>query len=170
MKRSWLSLPVVGLALAGCGTVPFGLGTAPAPSAAVSVQRPGAETLRPEARPSAGRSAGLGQGGQSAEALDGTTAQDRAAARSVPSGAGAALGETLASLGSPTEQGFWLRTGLVTRVQQGRVELADNGGAVRVELRPSGAAPDAGSQLSLAAFRALDAPLTQLVSLRVFAD
>jgi len=46
----------------------------------------------------------------------------------------------------------------------------DGGGALRVELRPSGAPPGAGSQLSLAAFRALDVPLTQLLPLEVFAE
>jgi len=80
------------------------------------------------------------------------------------------LGTTLASLGSPTEQGLWLRTGLVTRVEPGRVVRTDGGGALRVELRPSGAPPGAGSQLSLAAFRALDVPLTQLLPLEVFAE
>lgn len=160
MKQTCLLLPIVGLALAGCGDVPFGFGAGPAPTQNVLVQRPGSETLRPSARPGDGRGTGLGDDGQSAGVLNGTT----------PQNAGGALGETLASLGSPTEQGLWLRTGLVTRVQQGRVEHEDGGGAVRVELRPSGAAPGAGSQLSLAAFRALGVPLTQLVSLRVFAN
>lgn len=153
--------------LTGCGAVPFLSG--PTSGTRVVVQTPDNGSLRPLARPSQD-TARLGQAGQSADALDTTTAEQRAAAQAATTGTGALLGETLASLGSPTEQGFWLRTGLVTRAQQGRVERTDGAGAVRVELRPSGAAPGAGSQLSLAALRALDAPLTQLVPLRVFTD
>lgn len=154
-------------ALAGCGAGPFGAGTPDAPR--VAVQSPDAQTLRPLARPNRSAMA-LGRAGQSPDLLDTTTAQDREAAQASATSGGAALGETLASLGSPTEQGLWLRTGLVTRVSPGRVERADGNGAVRVELRPSGSAPGAGSQLSLAAFRTLQAPLTKLLPLRVFAD
>ncbi|MBD3787934.1 MAG: D-galactarate dehydratase [Sphingomonadales bacterium] len=160
------ALILVLFGLAGCGALPFGSRPS-APS--VAVQSPGLDTLRPLARPGA-RGAALGQRGQTAEALDTTTQAERDAAQAVDTASGAALGETLASLGSPTEQGFWLRTGLVTRVTQGRVERVDGSGAIRVELRPSGAAPGAGSQLSLAAFRALGAPLTELLPLRVLSD
>ncbi|MBN2760301.1 MAG: D-galactarate dehydratase [Rhodobacteraceae bacterium] len=166
MRVVYLSFLVL-LALAGCGALPFGGGSSSAPS--VAVQTPGTDTLRPLARPGQ-QGVALGQVGQTPDALDTTTADERAAAQAVTPANGAALGDTLASLGSPTEQGFWLRTGLVTQVQQGRVERMDGTGAVRVELRPSGAEPGAGSQLSLAAFRAIGAPLTELLPLRVFAD
>jgi hypothetical protein len=155
------------VALAGCGALPFVGGSSSAPS--VAVQAPGMDTRRPLARPGQ-RDVALGQAGQTPDELDTTTAAERAAAQSVTPTNEAALGDTLASLGSPTEQGFWLRTGLVTRVQQGRVERMDGTGAIRVELRPSGAEPGAGSQLSLAAFRAMGAPLTELLPLLVFAD
>lgn len=155
------------VALAGCGALPFGGGLSSAPS--VAVQAPGTDTRRPLARPGQ-QGAALGQAGQTPDALDTTTAAERAAAQAGTPASEAALGDTLASLGSPTEQGFWLRTGLVTRVQQGRVERIDGTGAIRVELRPSGAEPGAGSQLSLAAFRTIGAPLTELLPLRVFAD
>ena len=136
----------------------------------VSVERPGAETLRPQARPVGEATSALGHRSQGADTI--ATAQWRRTATRRDPALLAAMrpGRNLASLGSPSEQGFWLRTGLVTRVRQGRVELADGSNALRVELRPSGAAPGAGSQLSLATFRALDAPLTQLVRLRVFAE
>ncbi|MDD7971323.1 D-galactarate dehydratase [Roseinatronobacter alkalisoli] len=83
-------------------------------------------------------------------------------------GPGGVLGETLASLGAPSEPGLWLRTGLVTQTTPGRVE-APGGASAQVELRPSGGAAGAGSQLSLDGFRALGVPLTQLVRLRVIA-
>ncbi|WP_141655928.1 D-galactarate dehydratase [Roseibaca calidilacus] len=139
-----------GAIMAGCELSPlggFGTGTPPdAPR--VAVASPDGDTPRPEARPDGSRDM-----------------------PDTPGNAGAAaLGTTLASLGSPTEQGLWLRTGLVTRVEPGRVVRTDGGGALRVELRPSGAPPGAGSQLSLAAFRALDVPLTQLLPLEVFAE
>ena len=105
-------------------------------------------------------------GARTASALDTTSAAQRAQALTIPATGGTALGQTLATLGSPTEQGFWLRTGLVTRVQPGRVILPDGRG-VAVELRPSGQPAGAGSQLSLAAFRALELPLTQLVTVAV---
>ncbi|MCC1482153.1 D-galactarate dehydratase [Roseibaca sp. Y0-43] len=165
MTRHFLTFVAV-CGLAGCGALPFG-GPSGAPS--VPVLTPGADTLRPLARPGA-RATGLGQRGQTADTLDTTSPAERAAAQAVDVTGGALLGETLASLGSPTEQGFWLRTGLVTRVTQGRVERVDGSGAIRVELRPSGAAPGAGSQLSLAAFRALGAPLTELLPLRVLSE
>lgn len=79
------------------------------------------------------------------------------------------LGETLAGLGSPTEAGMWLRTGLVTRPQPGRI-VTDTGRSQTLELRPTGASPDAGSQVSLAAMQALGLHLGQLATLRVYVD
>jgi hypothetical protein len=155
--------------LVACAQFP-GFGRSAPPEAAPAVQTPDSDTARPEAR--AGRSpvATLGQAGLRPEALDQVSAEERAAALA-PAAAGAQpLGETLAALGSPTEAGLWLRTGLVTSVTQGRVEVLDGSASLRVELRPSGAAPGSGSQLSLSAFNSLGVPLTQLVRLRVFAQ
>ncbi len=152
--------------LAACGlTSPFS--RAPT-AAAVAVQTPDGDTTRPQNRPVAGQVLGTG-GARSADALDRTSDAQRAAALAPPATGGAALGETLAALGSPSEQGFWLRTGLVDRVRSGRVSVP-GGGSVAVELRPSGQPVGAGSQLSLAAFRALNLPLTQLVTLTVAAE
>jgi hypothetical protein len=137
-------------------------------SPSVAVQTPDADSPRPQSRPVAGQVPGT-NGARSPEMLDRTSEAQRAAALVVPPSGGAALGETLAALGSPTEQGFWLRTGLVDRVRSGRVSVAQ-GGSVAVELRPSGQPASAGSQLSLAAFRALNLPLTQLVNLQVSAE
>lgn len=79
------------------------------------------------------------------------------------------LGETLAGLGAPTEAGRWLVTGLVTQVQDGHVE-AEDGTRVTLELRPSGAAPSAGSQISLQAMQALGLSLAGLSTLKVYVD
>lgn len=87
----------------------------------------------------------------------------------VPVAPSGALGETLAGLGAPGEAGIWLRTGLVTAPRPGRIVTA-TGASLSVELRPSGTAATAGSQLSLAAMRALALPLTQLASVTVYAD
>ncbi len=79
------------------------------------------------------------------------------------------LGRTLASLGDPSRPGLWLRTGLVDTARKGTVTLANDDAQVAVELRPADTAPGAGSQMSLAAFRALGVPLTELVAVRVMA-
>ena len=99
------------------------------------------------------------------EQFDTTSAADRAAAVAAPVGE-QNLGSTIASLGSPTEPGIWLRTGLVSELVQGRVVY--QGKSVNVELRPSGGPATAGSQISLAAMRLLGAPLTGLPQLTVY--
>ena len=101
------------------------------------------------------------------EDFDTTSAEDRAAAVvSAPVSGERNLGTTIASLGSPTEPGIWFKTPLVTAISQGRVEF--NGKSVAVELRPSGGAPGSASQISLAAMRLIDAPLTGLHEITVF--
>ncbi len=165
-----LSLVALFLLLAGCAQLPiFSRSADPAPQADVAVQTPDAETQRPEAR-SGSRLARLGGAGQRADALDQTSPEERAAALAPPAARTQLLGETLASLGSPADPGLWLRTGLVSETTQGRVELKQGDGSLRVELRPSGAPAGGGSQLSLAAFTTLGLPLTQLVDLRVYAE
>ena len=137
----------------------------------MAVISPDAETIRPQARPDGGRSLrDLGATGLRPESLDQASEAERVAALAPPAARIELLGETLASLGSPSETGLWLRTGLVTQVTQGRVELQQGTGSLRVELRPSGAPAGAGGQLSLSAFTTLGVPLTQLVALRVYAE
>lgn len=102
------------------------------------------------------------------EQFDTTTAEDRAAAVAAPSGGERRLGTTIASLGSPTDPGIWFKTPLVNGVTQGRIEY--NGNSVNVELRPSGGAAGAGSQISLAAMRLIEAPLTSLPEVTVYAN
>ncbi|MGY6549275.1 MAG: hypothetical protein ACXIU7_09755 [Roseinatronobacter sp.] len=173
MQRILAFGSVLGLVLSGCGPLrDLRGGSQPTGSPeAVTAQTPQADTVRPQARPASGApAAALGRAGLTPAALDRTTEAERAAALAPPAGRTQFLGETLASLGSPSEPGLWLRTGLVNTTTRGRVELADGSGSMRVELRPSGAGPGAGSQMSLAAFTTLALPLTQLVALRVFVE
>lgn len=104
------------------------------------------------------------------EEFDTTTAEQRAEAAAVPAVATEeALGVTVASLGDPTEAGFWVRTPLVSETRQGRIMYPGTGQSAQVELQPLDADPGAGSQVSLAAFRLIDAPLTGLPEIEVYA-
>lgn len=103
------------------------------------------------------------------EMLDATTPQERQAARVEAAGTPATgLGVTVASLGSPTTPGLWLKTPLVDSPGRGRVDHAPIGQSVAVDLIPLEAERGAGSQLSLAGFRALGVALTSLPELRVY--
>lgn len=165
-------IAILAFALAGCGGR-FALPGAPAPEGPpiqVTLD-PGDEVMRPRARPGGGAGAAqMRPQGRTAAALDTTTEAERAAARRAAEAAPSAqaLGQTLAALGPPTEPGFWLRTGLVQSVTPGRIETS-SGTALAVELRPSGRPAGAGSEISLAALRALEQPLTALIELQVFA-
>lgn len=108
---------------------------------------------------------------RTAREFDTTSAEDRAKALDVaPEPAGERrLGETIASLGAPTDPGIWVKTGLVSELTPGRVEVAATGKSANIELRPSGGEAGAGSQISLAAMRLLDIPLTDLPKLVLYA-
>lgn len=106
----------------------------------------------------------LGQG-QSAAALDQTTAAEKAAAAAAPAGGERILGTAVVALGSPAEQGFWLKTPLVVVPGKGRV-VTEGGAAVAVDLMPT----DGAASLSLAAFRALGLGLTDLPEVTVYAE
>ena len=97
------------------------------------------------------------------EQFDTTTAAQRETAAS--SSGGALLGTVTASLGDPSEPGFWVETRLVAEAGQGRVRYPATGRSVSVELRPvSGGS----ARLSLAAMRLLDAPLDDLAVVEVY--
>lgn len=106
----------------------------------------------------------LGQA-QSAAALDQTTEAEKAAAATPATGAGRDLGPVVVALGSPAEQGFWLRSALVTAPGKGRV-VTTGGQSVNVDLLPGTGA----ASLSLAAFRELGLGLTDLPEVRVYAN
>ena len=128
----------------------------------------GTEQLRPKSRP-----VGLGRvasnAAKTAEDFDVTTAQERAEAAAVPVEAGETrLGLSVASLGDPTQAGFWIKTPLVSAQTKGRVVYPGSGKSVQVDLIPIDGADTAGSRLSLAAFRIIEAPLTELPEVEIF--
>ncbi|TCM85241.1 D-galactarate dehydratase [Rhodovulum steppense] len=141
------------LALGACAAVPKG-GPEPAPAepaVPVAAVRP----PPPQAR--------------TAEEFDTTTPAQREAARAAPRGGDARLGLSVASLGDPTDPGFWAVTPLVTRVRPGRLVDPVTGISVQVELRPRDAAPGAGTLVSLPTMRALGVPLTALREIAIHA-
>ena len=100
---------------------------------------------------------------KSASALDATSEAERSAALAAGAAGGVELGTVVVSLGSPAEQGFWLRSSLVTAPAKGRV-VTDEGASIAVDLLPG----TGGAQLSLPAFRALGLPLTGLPQVTVY--
>lgn len=104
--------------------------------------------------------------------LDTTTASQRAqAARPAAAQTSArSLGSTVASLGSPTEPGFWLKTPLVKTEAKGRVTNKANGKSSAVILIPIDGPATGGSRLSLPAMRLIEASLTDLAQLDVTLD
>ena len=155
--RLILTLPII--ALAGCSTPSFQGVFGPALSTPEVAPAP---TLNPAPPPPPPQNA------VTVEQFDTTSQQERAAAvvASAPAG-DQALGTTIATLGPPAEPGIWLKTPLVTALTSGRI--AYQGKTINIELRPSGGATGSGSQISLAAMRLIEAPLTSLVQLEVFA-
>ena len=131
-----------------------------------------AETPRPPTRPDSVNAAVKPPppAARTAEQFDTTTTEQReAAAKVTPAASGEIdLGLTIASLGSPTEAGFWLKTPLVDAAGRGRVEFPGTGNSVQVDLIPIDGMEGAGSRLSLAAMRVIEAPLTGLPEVRVF--
>ncbi|KQI72820.1 D-galactarate dehydratase [Loktanella sp. 5RATIMAR09] len=154
--RLILALPLI--ALAGCSTPSFQGLFGPAPAAPVAAPAP---TLNPAPPPPPPQNA------VTVEQFDTTSAEDRAAAVATAPAGAQALGRTIATLGSPAEAGIWLKTPLVTQLSAGRVDY--QGKSINIELRPSGGAAGSGSQISLAAMRLIEAPLTSLPELTVFA-
>ena len=159
------------VSVAGCSDFAsrFGLGqgrseTASAPSDPFLPAQPevpeaalAPETAAPPPPPSA----------QTAEALDTTTPEQRAAAAAPAEAPSKTLGSTVASLGSPTEPGLWLKTPLVSSEQQGRVTNPANGKSSLVTLIPIDGPATAGSRMSLAALRLIEASLTDLTEVEV---
>lgn len=150
------------LLTAACAGGPATQGPGGGPSAA---DRPAApeEIAQIVAAPPPSRAA------RTADQFDTTTDEQRAAARVAPSDDETRLGETVASLGDPTESGLWIKTPLVSTQQSGRIEYPATGESAVVELRPSDA-DGSGSQVSLAAMRLIGAPLTDLPTLVVYGN
>jgi len=143
------------LMLVSCATLPFGLSSAKMQPSATIETRPAANPRAVTAPP---------PGAKTAAAFDTTTATQKAAAlASAP--ASRALGKTIVTLGLVTEPGFWLRSGLVKTAGRGHIKTAA-GDSVAVDLIPGTGA----TQLSLAAFRALNLPLTGFTEVQVLAE
>ena len=144
-------------ALAGCASALVDEKPDEAVTAPVALE---AEVKAPPPPPSA----------RTEEAFDTTTAEEREAAVAAPEPAGEAkLGVTVATLGAPTDPGFWLETPLVSSMREGRVE-AVNGKSVAVTLRPIEGPKTAGSRISLPALRLLEVGLAGLHEVAVYAQ
>lgn len=104
---------------------------------------------------------------KTAEDLDNSTPQERDAAIDTAV-AGRSLGQTVVSLGSPAEPGFWLKTPLVSAATPGQVRNPSSGNTISVTLIPIDGPKTAGSRMSLSAMRLLDVNLAELVTVEVF--
>jgi hypothetical protein len=155
--RQLAFIPVLSLALSGCALFQKD-GGGPG-----SVTGPAEQQPATEFAPAVATTA-LGARAVSAEALDKTTAEEKAAALAAPAKGGEReLGRVVVALGPPAEQGIWLSSTLVKQVAQGRIMTAA-GKSLALELRPG----TGGALLSLAAFQALGLPLTELPQVTVY--
>ena len=106
--------------------------------------------------------------GQSAAALNTTTEVERSAAAAAPATTGERrLGSTVASLGDPSQPGFWVKTPLVQSETDGRIVNPANGKSAKVRLIPLGGA-GGGSQVSLPALQLIGVSLTDLPTIEVY--
>jgi len=144
----------------------------PAAGPCIEVQTPDENTLRPKNRATQAEVPKGFVEGVNAEILDSSTQKEKKnALKTNASGADSKkIGHTVASLGAVAEQGFWLKTPLVIVETKGRIVWASNGNSVNVTLIPKQGEATSGSQISLAAMRALEVPLTALPELIVFAQ
>lgn len=142
--------PLIAIGLVGCADL--GLAVKPKPVAA----RAQSSSAAPPP-PAAARSV---------EQFDTTTQAQRVAASQVTSG-GKLLGTAVASLGDPSQPGFWIETSLVTAPGNGRIKSAATGESVEVDLIPLS---EGSARVSLAAWRLLDIPLTELATLEIFVN
>lgn len=148
--------------LSGCAQLPEFL--QPRPDGAASGKAAAPAETRPQSQPAAAVPAA---GARTVADFDTVSAEAKAAA-SAPAPVGGRLGVTVASLGSPSEPGLWLKTPLVQSEQSGQVSFAGTGKSVAVTLIPIEGSASAGSRMSLSAFQTLGAPLTGLPEIEVF--
>jgi len=155
MKRALALFLVLGPALGACDRIANLRGEGWSDSAAPAVA--------PHARPGdAGPATVAPRAARTAAAFDTTSEADKRAARAATT-TGKELGKLVVSLGNPAEQGFWLRSSLVSDKRPG-VVILPTGATVQVDLLPAGGG---GPQLSLAAYRALGLGLTDLPTVTV---
>jgi len=179
MKRIVYTAALCGLfAVSACAQMPAFLrpgaaaptpGTA-APLDATGLAQPG-EAVLPEAVREVVSAPPPPAAARTAEQFDTTTADQRAKAEAASATGGEVrLGETVGSLGDPTQPGFWIRSPLVKTAGPGRIEFPKTGKSALVELVPLDGPASGGSQVSLAALRLLDVPITDLPTLIVYAN
>ncbi|UOA27667.1 hypothetical protein [Pseudosulfitobacter sp. DSM 107133] len=161
MKTLTLAL-ICACTLTGCARLPDFL--KPRPDVAETRADGMSVDVRPKARPDAALPA---KGARTVAEFDTVSAEEKAAA-TAPAAVGGRLGVTVASLGSPSEPGLWLKTPLVTSEQPGRVVYAVSGKSVAVTLIPIEGPATGGSRMSLSTFQTLEAPLTGLPEVEVF--
>ena len=100
--------------------------------------------------------------------LDTTTPEQRAAAARPAEAAETRLGTTIASLGNPSEGGFWIKTPLVKERGLGRIVDPSTGKSAKVDLIPLDGPESGGSQVSLPALQLLGVSLTDLPTIEVY--
>lgn len=149
--------------LAGCteGAM-MGGRTAAAPQTQMTTEQVAAATAvtrAPAPRPAARATAAQ---------LDTTTPEQRAAAARPAEAAETKLGSTIASLGNPSEGGFWIKTPLVRQRGIGRIVDPATGKSAKVDLIPLDGPASGGSQVSLPALQLLGVSLTDLPTLEVY--
>ena len=166
MFHKSLSVAALFSALAGCAIAP---GQVTEPPVEEVAQPAADDAQRPKTRPDT--AVAPPASARTVEDFDTTSKAERVAATEAAKqdAPERLLGRTIASLGSPTDPGFWAKTPLVKTVQQGRLVYPETASSVVVELRPLDAEQGAGSQVSLPALRVLGAPLTALPELEVYA-
>jgi uncharacterized protein YceK len=149
--KNMIFIPLMSAAiLSGCGAMQKGA-KAPAVEYAPAVAT---TTLMPA----------MGQA-TAAATLDQASAAEKAAAVAPKAAGERKLGTAVVALGSPAEQGFWLKSSLVTAAGKGRVVTA-SGASVNVDLMPASGA----ASLSFSAFRALGLGLTDLPDVTIYAN
>lgn len=168
VRMRTILIALCGLTLSGCALMQK---NAPGQTTETAVGAEGA-AMRPQARPEGAALDAVRppQAARTVEQFDTTTPEQRAAAAAPAPAAAGPIGTTVASLGDPAKPGFWLETPLVKTAQKGRVSYGANGKSAQVDLIPIKGPNSAGSRISLAAMRLLDAPLTGLPELQVFAE
>lgn len=150
--------------LAGCtqGAMTTGRTVAAAPTTRMTTEQVAAATAvtrAPAPRPAARATPAQ---------LDTTTPEQRAAAAQPAQAAEVRLGTTIASLGNPSEGGFWIKTPLVKERGLGRIVDPTTGKSAKVDLIPLDGPASGGSQVSLPALQLLGVSLTDLPTIEVY--
>lgn len=100
--------------------------------------------------------------------FDTTSAAQKAEAAKAPTKGEVKLGTTVASLGDPTNPGFWVKTPLVKENAKGRIVNPASGKSAKVDLIPLSGPASGGSQVSLPALQLIGVSLTDLPEIEVY--